>query len=63
MSSDSTGEIYVVVRDELSNGSSTVGGGDGNPNKGGKVSEGVRGMGTKGVGWVAVAVLVGLVVV
>ena len=55
MSSDASGEIYVVVRDETANGSSA--------GSGGGVSEGVRGRGMKGVGWVALGMLVGLVVV
>lgn len=55
MSSDASGEIYVVVRDEAANGSS----GD----EGGKASEGVRGRGMKGIAWVAIGVLVGSVVV
>lgn len=55
MSSDASGEIYVVVRDETANGSS----GD----EGGKVSEGVRGKGMKVIVWVALGILVGLVVV
>ncbi len=63
VSSDASGEIYVVVRDELANGSSTAGGGDGSGDDGGKVSEGVRGRRIKGVGWVAVGVLVGLLAV
>lgn len=62
MSSDASGEIYVVVRDEMADGSGMEGGGGGG-DEGWKVSEGVRGRRMNGVGWVALGVLIGLVVV
>ena len=58
VSSDSSGEIYVVVRDE---GTST--GVDGSRDGSGQVSEGVRGRWMMRVEWVVFGVLLGLVVV
>lgn len=71
VSSDASGEIYVVVRDETANGSSIWGSGvgsgdgdgDGDGDGGGKGSEGVRGRGMEGAGWAVLGGLVGLVVV
>lgn len=64
MSSDSSGEIYVVVRDKGTNESSTgVDGGGGSRDEGGQVSEGVRGRWITRVEWVAFGVLMVLVVV
>lgn len=60
MSSDASGEIYVIVKDELANKSSTAVGGGGSGDEGGKVSGSVNGRGTKGIGWVVFGVLAGL---
>ena len=61
MSSDPSGEIYVVVKDETANGSHPEGGG-GEVN-GGKVSEGTRVDGVKRVGLTMLGVLVGLLAI
>lgn len=62
VSSDASGEIYVVVRDEMANGSSTGANGGGSGKEIGKVSKGVRRRDIKKVGWVVLGVLLGLVV-
>lgn len=64
VSSDSSGEIYVVVKDKGTNESSTgMNGGGASTDEGGRVSEGVRGRWTVRADWVAFGVLMGLVVV
>ena len=64
VSSDSSGEIYVVVRDEETNKSSTgANGGGGSRDESGQVSEGMRERWIMGVKWVALGVLMRLVVI
>ena len=64
VTSDSSGEIYVVVRDEGTNeGSTGMDGGGGSRGEGGQVSDSVRGRWIAPVEWVTFGVLMGLVVV